>query len=131
MTLSDPIADMLTRIKNGYMAGKVEVVLPWSKIKEKVANLLAANNYLTKTDTRAENGRKELALTLKYDHKKPAMTQVRRVSKPSLRWYVSKDNLPRVLGGAGLAIISTPQGLMTNKEAWKRKIGGEVLCEVW
>lgn len=130
MVTSDPIADMLARIHNGYMARKMVVALPWSKVKESLANVLTENHYLSKIEITADDGKKNLQLGLKYNSKIPAMQSVRRVSRPSVRVYVNKSQLPKVLGGLGIAIISTPQGLLTDKEARKRGLGGEVICEV-
>ncbi len=130
MVTSDPIADMLIRVKNGYLAGKSEVIVPWSKLLESLAKILVETGFLSKEKIVSE-GAKTLVLELKYAGKIPALTQVKRVSKPSLRVYARKDGLPRVLGGLGMAIISTPRGLMTNKKARKEGLGGEVICEVW
>lgn len=128
--VSDPISDMLTRIKNGYMARRADVELPWTKLNFAVAEVLTRQKYLKSCEV-VTNGRKNLKLTLRYNDKQPAMTDVRRISKPSLRIYVNKNNIPRVLGGIGMALISTPSGLMTDAQARKKGLGGEVLCEVW
>src|SRR5262245_31502091 len=125
--VNDPISDLLTRIKNGYMAGKGEIVVPWSKLKETISDVLVKEGYLVGKEISEKN----LVLKLKYDKKTPAVTEVRRVSKPSLRIYVRKNELPRVLGGLGMAIMSTPAGVMTAKEAKKKGLGGEVICEIW
>lgn len=125
--VNDPISDMLIRMKNGYMARKAEVVLPGSKLKENLAQILVKTGYLAE---KLVNGR-DLILKLRYDNKAPAMTEVRRVSKPSLRIYAGKDDLPKVLSGVGISVISTPKGLMTNKEARKAGLGGEIICEIW
>ena len=130
MVTTDPISDMLARIHNGYMAGKKAVVLPWSKVKESLANVLAQNRYLSKVETTTDDGKKNLQLELKYNGKIAAMQSVKRISKPSVRVYANKHQLPKVLGGMGIAIISTPQGLLTDKEARKKGLGGEVICEV-
>lgn len=128
--VNDPISDMLTQIKNGYMARKADVQLPWTKLTQAVADVLARQKYLTNVEM-VTNGRKYLKLTLKYHEKQPAMTDVKRVSKPSLRIYVNKNNIPKVLGGIGMALISTPSGLMTDSQARKKGLGGEVICEIW
>lgn len=125
--VNDPISDMLIRVKNGYMAGKAEVVLPGSKLKENLAQILVKTGYLAE---KSQNGR-DLILKLRYDNRTPAMTEVRRVSKPSLRIYAGKNDLPKVLSGVGISVISTPRGLMTNKEAHKAGLGGEIICEIW
>lgn len=118
---------MIARVRNGYLAKNAQVILPWSKLKENLAKVLETNKYLTKVMVKD----KDLILELKYEGKVPAVTNIKRISKPSLRVYVPSDKLPIVLGGMGIAVISTPKGLMTNKEARKQKLGGEVLCEVW
>jgi small subunit ribosomal protein S8 len=124
---TDPVSDMIARVRNGYLAKNAQVILPWSKLKENLAKVLETNKYLTKVMVKD----KDLILELKYEGKVPAVTNIKRISKPSLRVYVPSDKLPIVLGGMGIAVISTPKGLMTNKEARKQKLGGEVLCEVW
>ncbi len=131
MVTADPISDMLTRIRNGYMAGKDSVAIPWSKMKEGLAKILTENGYLSKQEVKETDGKKELVVILKYAGKTPAITEIRRVSRPSLRVYANKNNLPRVLGGMGLAVISTPKGLVTNKQARKEGMGGEVICILW
>lgn len=108
------------------MAGRVQVDLPWSKLAEALAKILTTNGYLEKVSVDGST----LSLILKYNHKVPAVLAINRVSKPSLRVYVRKNNLPRVLGGMGVAIISTPAGLMTDKQAREKGLGGEVICEI-
>jgi small subunit ribosomal protein S8 len=135
----DPIADMLTRIRNASAIGKEEVVLPMSKIKFSIAKILEETHWVGKVEAidKATTGKsksvfKELKIVLKYkDNGQPAISYIKRISKPSRRVYVGKDELPRVLNNMGIAILSTPQGLMTNKEAGKKKIGGEVICELY
>lgn len=127
VTSTDPISDMITRLRNGYLARKEEVVLPWSKLKENLAKILADNKYLAGVSVDNSN----LVLKLRYVGRTPAVTSIKRISKPSLRVYVPCDKLPVVLGGAGIAVVSTPKGLMTNKEAKKQRLGGEVICEVY
>lgn len=129
--VTDPIADMLIRIKNGYGARKLTVDFPWSKIKETLAQVLAKNGYVESFAIKEVNGLKVVSVTLKYEGKKPALTDLRRVSRPSLRIYANKTSIPRVLGGLGMAIISTPKGVMTDKQARKQSVGGEVICEIW
>lgn len=129
--VTDPIADMLIRIKNGYGARKLTVDFPWSKIKETIAGVLVKNGFVSATEIKEVDGLKVVSVTLKYEGKKPALTDLRRVSRPSLRVYADKTSLPRVLGGLGIAIISTPKGVMTDKQARKLSVGGEVICEIW
>lgn len=117
------VADMLIRIKNSYLAGSGEVLVPLSKINERIAKLLVKEGYLEAQKVKD----KELVLTLK----KGALTDIKIISHPSLRVYVKKNQLPRVLGGLGIAVISTPAGLLTDKEARSRGLGGEVICEIW
>lgn len=135
----DPIADMLTRIRNAQAVKKTVVSMPMSKIKSNVAKILVAENWITKSEVVKASGVKnqanqfdELKLTLKYDSDgRGAIRSIKRISKPGLRVYVNKENLPHVLNNFGIAIISTSQGLMTNKEARKKGFGGEVLCEIY
>jgi small subunit ribosomal protein S8 len=127
----DTIADMLTRIRNGLMVGKAEIVLPFSRMKFEIAKILEENGFIEKVE-KVKDAHEQIKINLKYDSRgKPAITMIKRVSKPSCRIYVGKDSLPRVQNDLGIAIISTSQGLMTNKEARKRGIGGEVICEVY
>lgn len=128
--LTDPISDMLTRIKNAYAAHKDEVVLPSSKIKLAIANLLKNNGYLFEV---AEEGdkKKNLRLKLSYKRNEAAVTNVKRVSKPGRRVYASAKELPSVLSGFGIAVVSTPKGIMTNKDARKMNVGGEIICEIY
>ena len=135
----DPIADMLTRIRNASAIHKDEVVLPMSKIKYSIAKILEETHWVGKvevvdkaTTPKCKSVFKELKIVLKYqENGQPAISYIQRVSKPSRRVYVGKDELPRVLNNMGIAILSTPQGLMTNKEAGKKQIGGEVICEIY
>lgn len=129
--VNDPIGDMLAQIKNAYLAGKSEVHIPHSKMKEMVARILAEEGYLASVAVGGEHVRKKLELTLRYEGSAPALTDVKRKSKPGLRVYVGAMAIAAVVGGMGVAILSTPQGIMTGKEARKRHIGGELLCEVW
>ncbi len=125
--MNDPVADALIRIKNGYQVGKVIVAIKFSKLILKLAKLLEKEGYLLGVE---QKGR-EIIVTLKYQSRVPVLTDIKRVSKPSLRVYKGVNDLPRVLNGLGIAIISTPKGLMTDKEARKLKVGGEVLALVW
>lgn len=123
----DPVADALIRIKNGYQVGKVNVTVKFSKLIWKLAKLLQEEGYLSE----AKQDKREIIVTLKYNSRIPAVTNVQRVSKPSLRVYKGAKDLPRVLNGLGMAIISTPKGLMTDRQARKLKVGGEVLALIW
>jgi small subunit ribosomal protein S8 len=129
--MTDPIADMLTRIRNGGMARHQSVLIPTSKMKLAIARILKDEGYIRDFDIPADEQRL-FRVWLKYgSDKKPLMTGLKRVSKPGLRVYSGRSELPVVLGGLGVAIISTSQGIMTGQEAWRRNLGGEVLCYVW
>ncbi|HPT21201.1 MAG TPA: 30S ribosomal protein S8 [Bacteroidales bacterium] len=132
--MTDPIADLLTRIRNGIMAGHKVVEAPASNLKKEVARILFEKGYILsyKVDE-GEGSQGTLKLALKYNAKtkKPAIKEIQRVSRPGLRQYVGVDEMPRVLNGLGIAIISTSKGLMTDKEAKNEKLGGEVLCYVY
>jgi len=132
--MTDPIADMLTRISNALAVGKPEVVLPFSKLKFSVAEILKQYGYIKSVEKveKGSNGSSydELKIILKYLGSQPAITSLRRISKPGRRIYAPNDKLPIVLNNLGIAIISTSQGVMTNKEAKKKNLGGEVLCEI-
>lgn len=129
--VSDPIADMLIRIKNASMAGRLTVLIDHSKIKEAVAKILAQEGYIAKIEVDTTQPRKKILLTLKYENKKSVITDVKRKSKPGRRFYVPHTAIPRVLGGMGTAILSTSTGIMTGTDAQKKGIGGELLCEIW
>lgn len=129
--VNDSIGDMLVQIKNAYMAGKPVVVLPHAKLKEAVARILMEEGYLSSVAASGEGVKKMLELTLRYHGATPALTDLKRKSKPGLRVYVGAHAIPTVVGGMGVAILSTPQGIMTGKQAKKNHIGGELLCEVW
>lgn len=138
--MTDPIADMLTRIRNAALVKKAEVCLPFSKIKLEIAKILEREGWIARAElVKGSAGDKnrsaafdEIKLTLKYDSEGfSKITNLKRVSKPGLRIYVAATDLPRVLNGLGIAIISTSKGLMTNKQARHEKIGGEVLCEIY
>ena len=133
MTMSDPIADMLTRIRNANTAKHDTVDVPASKTKIAIANILVDEGYIEKYEMIEDGCFKTMRLTLKYgaDKNEKIITGPKRVSKPGLRIYVGKDELPKVLGGLGIAILSTNQGIITDKEARKLKVGGEVLAFVW
>lgn len=127
MMISDPVGDMLTRIRNAALAHKRVVLLPASRLKLAVAELLCREGFLTKA---AKDG-DMIRLELVYEEKEPKITGIKRISKPGLRWYVGTKKIPVVMGGTGIAIVSTPQGVMSGKEAKKKGIGGEVMCEIW
>ena len=134
MTMTDPIADMLTRIRNANVAMHDEVRMPSSKVKESLAELLRKEGYIEDFTVADDEGRpgKVLTVTMKYSPERArVISGVKRVSKPGLRVYTKADRVPRVLGGLGVAVLSTSQGLMTDREARKRRMGGEVLCYVW
>ena len=133
MTMSDPIADMLTRIRNANTAKHDTVDIPSSKMKLAIADILVDEGYITKYDLVEDGNFKTIRITLKYgaDKNEKVISGLKRISKPGLRVYASKDELPRVLGGLGTAIISTNQGVITDKEARKLNVGGEVLCFIW
>ena len=128
---TDPIADMLTRIRNASMVGLTEVSMPSSKLKVELAKMLKSEGFISEFKI-VEGKFKTLNITLKYDAKnKPVISKLQRVSKPGLRNYSKAQNIPQVLGGLGVAIISTSKGLMTDRKARKENIGGEVLCYVY
>jgi small subunit ribosomal protein S8 len=132
MVLTDPIADMLTRIRNANMAEKKNVQMPHSKMKSEVARLLKSEGFIQDYTMENEDGKSVLKLFLKYTvEREPIIQGLRRISKPSCRKYVASTEVPRVLGGIGVAILSTSSGVMTDNEARKQNVGGEVLCYVW
>jgi len=133
MTMSDPIADMLTRIRNANIAKHDTVDVPSSKMKLAIAEILFNEGYIKKYEVVEDGNFKNIHITLKYgvDKNDKIITGIKRISKPGLRVYAGKDELPRVLGGLGVAIISTNQGVITDKEARKLNVGGEVLAFVW
>ena len=130
MSMQDPIADMLTRIRNGQSAGKKIVSMPSSKVKVSIANVLKDEGYITEINKAENDGRPELSIELKYQQGRPVIDMIKRVSKPSLRIYKKSNELPRVLDGLGIAIVSTSGGVMTDRAARKAGHGGEVLCIV-
>jgi small subunit ribosomal protein S8 len=132
MTMTDPIADMLTRLRNANSAYKADVAMPYSKIKVGIAEILKAEGYIASFEARPATVGQELVMTLKYGpSRERSIAGIRRVSKPGLRVYAKSTNMPRVLGGLGIAIISTSTGLLTDKQAAKKGVGGEVLAYVW
>ena len=133
MTMSDPIADMLTRIRNANTAKHDTVDIPSSKMKNAIAEILFKEGYITKYEIIEDGNFKTIRVTLKYgaDKNEKIITGIKRISKPGLRVYASKNVIPKVLGGLGTAILSTNQGIITDKEARKLQVGGEVLAFVW
>ncbi len=126
----DPIADMLTRIRNASLVGKAEVSIPHSKMKEKIADVLHQEGYINSYRVE-EHGFKNIIINLKYNNKKPAITSLKMVSRGGRRVYAGKADLPNVLNGLGISIISTSKGIMTSEEARKLGVGGEILCEIY
>ena len=130
MSMSDPIADMLTRIRNAQMAEKAAVAMPSSKVKVAIAKVLKEEGYIDEFRVREEAGKATLELGLKYYAGRPVIERIERVSKPGLRIYKGVNDIPRVMNGLGIAIVSTPKGVMTDRKARASKMGGEVLCVV-
>lgn len=131
MSMTDPIADMLTRIRNGQQAGFTTVTMPSSRQKVAIAKVLEAEGYISGSKLADNDGKPVLQIALKYYQGKPVIERVQRVSKPGLRIYKGKNELPRVLGGLGIAIVSTSKGIMSDRAARATGQGGEVLCMVW
>ena len=129
MSMQDPLADFLTRIRNGQMANHVTVTMPASKMKLSVANVLQSEGYIDSVSVTSDV-KAELTIALKYFEGKPVISKIERVSRPGLRIYKGKDSLPKVIGGLGVAIVSTAQGVMSDRAARSAGIGGEVLCFV-
>ena len=130
MTMTDPISDMLTRIRNGQKARKVSVSMPASKAKEAVARVLKDEGYIADYTVAGDGATKELSVELKYFEGAPVIERIQRASRPGLRIYRRKEDLPKVLGGLGVAIVSTSAGVMSDREAREKGIGGEVICIV-
>lgn len=131
MSMSDPIADMLTRIRNGLSSGKVSVTMPASKVKVAIATVLKNEGYVQGFSTADNEGKPELSVELKYYEGKPVIEEIARSSRPGLRIYKGKDELPKVRGGLGVSIVSTSKGVMTDREARSAGLGGEILCSVF
>ena len=132
MAMSDPLADMFTRIRNAAAARHDDVRIPASKVKRAVAEVLQEEGFVRHVTVAEEGPRTVLKLDLTYgEDRRALLTGIRRVSRPGLRVYVNQREIPRVFGGLGVAILSTSQGVMSGREAWRRKVGGEVLCYVW
>ena len=131
MTMTDPIADMLTRIRNANKQKHKTVDIPNSKVKLEIGNILVKEGFVDSIEIVESGAHKNIRVTLKYDSKKPVIQGLKRISKPGLRIYAVKEELPRVLNGLGIAIISTSKGLMVDREARKQNLGGEVLAYIW
>ena len=130
MSMSDPIADMLTRIRNAQATEKVSVVIPASKVKQAIAQVLKDEGYIEDFAVRSAEGKSMIEIGLKYYAGKPVIEKIERVSRPGLRIYKGRDDIPRVMNGLGVAIVSTSKGVMTDRRARETGIGGEVLCVV-
>jgi len=130
--LSDPIADFLTRLRNSAGALKAETVVPYSKIKVEIARILKQEGYISNYEVeKAESGFQQIRIANKFVNRTPAITGLKRVSSPGLRRYVGSKEIPRVLGGLGISILSTPRGIVSGREAKKQNVGGELLAYVW
>ena len=129
--VTDPIADMLTRIRNAIIAHHDTVQVPLSKAKLSLAKILKDEGFITDYTVLKDNSHRAIKITLKYIENQPAILGLERVSKPGLRIYVGRREIPRVYGGLGIAVVSTSKGLMVGHEAWRQNLGGEVLCYVW
>ena len=132
MSMSDPLADMFTRVRNAASARHDEVRVPASKVKRAVADVLREEGFIRSYSEEEDGPRSYINIQIMYDgDRKAVLSGIRRVSRPGLRVYVGKGEIPRVYGGLGVAVMSTSKGVMSGREAWRRKIGGEVLCYVW
>lgn len=132
MGMTDPIADLLTRIRNAGRARKEQVDIPWSNIKTRIVELLISEGFLKEYVLTEEDGHKLLRVSLKYDERNlSVITGIQRASRPSLRKYVSSDSIPKIRGGLGVSIVSTPKGLLSDREARRQNVGGELICTVW
>jgi small subunit ribosomal protein S8 len=129
--MTDPIADMLTRIRNAAAVKKPEVVLPFSKVKFSIAKLLEAEHYTQAVSETELGGFKQIAIKLKYEDGQPAISHLKRISKPGQKIYIGSQEIPKILNGYGLAVLSTSKGIMTGKQARRENIGGELMCEIW
>ena len=131
MSLSDPIGDMLARLKNSQMRNHKKLQLPSSKFKAKIAEILKSEGYIIDYEVKSDDNKVNLHISLKYNSGNPVISSIERVSKPGRRIFSSADSLPKVNNGLGIAIISTPKGVMTDIDARKQKVGGEVICKVF
>jgi small subunit ribosomal protein S8 len=130
-TLSDPIADFLTRLRNGSQARKAEALVPYSKIKVEISRILKQEGYISNYEVDSTGEHPQIKIAFKYVNRTGALTGLKRVSSPGLRRYVGSQDIPRVLGGLGISILSTPRGIITGREAKKQNVGGELLAYVW
>jgi small subunit ribosomal protein S8 len=131
MTIIDPVADMLTRIRNAIMANHANVLVPSSKMKLAIAKILKDEGFIDRYEVLKGKPQSMIKIHLKYTDEQPAILGLERISKPGLRVYTEGHEIPRVYGGLGIAILSTSKGIMTGQEAWKQRLGGEILCYVW
>ena len=132
MSMTDPIADLLTRLRNAVQARKTQVDVPWSGVKERIVGVMIAEGYLSEYSVVEQGTHKILRVSLRYDGRnRPVITGIKRISRPSLRTYVGAREIPSVRGGLGINILSTSVGVLVDREAVKRGLGGEVLCSVW
>jgi small subunit ribosomal protein S8 len=131
MTVTDPIADMLTKIRNAIMASHESVLVPSSGVKLSIVKILEEEGFIERYEVLKGKPQPMIKIHIKYRDDQPAILGLERVSKPSLRVYVEKREIPRVYGGLGIAILSTSKGIMTGQEAWRQRLGGEILCYVW
>jgi small subunit ribosomal protein S8 len=131
MTIIDPIADMLTRIRNAIMASHESVLVPSSKVKLSIVKILSEQGFIDRYEVLKGKPQPMIKIYLKYTDDQPTILGLERVSKPSLRVYVERHEIPRVYGSLGIAILSTSKGIMTGQEAWRQRLGGEILCYVW
>ncbi len=129
--MNDPIADMLTRIRNTQSVAREDVFIPFSKLKLRMAEILKAEGYVLDVEKQESSTGFKLRVLLKYKDGSGVITELKRISKPGRRIYVKRSDIPRVLQGMGISIVSTSKGLMTDKEARQQKLGGEILCEIW
>ena len=131
MVVTDPVADMLTRIRNAIMARHDDVLVPASRVKLSIAKILKEEGFITDYELFKSSPQSMIRIHLKYIDGQPALLGLERVSKPGLRVYVGQREIPRIYGGLGIAILSTPRGIMTGQRAWRLQLGGELLCYVW
>jgi len=132
MSFSDPIADMLTRIRNAIMARHDSVLVPASRMKLYIAKILRQEGFITEYEVQGNPPHRQIKIILRYvDNNRPIISGLKRVSKPGLRVYVQRNEIPRIYGGQGIAVVSTSKGVMTGSKAWHQNIGGELLCYVW
>jgi small subunit ribosomal protein S8 len=129
--MNDPIADMLTRLRNATAAGQSSLTLPYSKLKSDIAKILKKEGYINETELVSEEGHQAIKIQTKFVNKTSAISGLKRVSRPGLRRYVGAGEIPRVLGGMGIAVLSTSRGILTGHEARKQKVGGELLAYIW